>query len=445
MRKSIQIRQDLQTKITAQRAIVEGAKDEKGEKRSLTQEETTNFDTLQDEITALRSELQRAEQFEENERAAAAATATPVTTTTTDSAGDEMRSMKKRYSLHKAIRSQLPNGKLDGVELEIHQETVARAKESGVLIEGVAIPAPSKNRSEQKRADGQTVTQDSGNFGANLVAEELQAPIEFLRPRPILESMGARMLTGLSGNVAFPTNDGGVAASWEGEIDVVPATKTAYGKKTMSPNRLAAYTPISLQNLIQSSPDLEAMTIADLNAVMANALDIAGINGPGSGGVPEGILNLTGLNTVDGGTNGAAPTWEHIVDLETAIHVANANGARMGYLINSATKGRLKKTKHEAGDLGYLMDRDNTINGYNVGVSNLVPSDLTKGTGTNLSAGIFGDFSQLLMGQFGFYDLTVDNITKKKDGNIEIIINAFFDVLARHDKSFAAIKDWIIS
>jgi len=86
----------------------------------------------------------------------------------------------------------------------------------------------------------------------------------------------------------------------------------------------------------------------------------------------------------------------------------------MGYLINAVTKGKLKTTKHEAGDLGYLMAMDNTINGYNVGVSNLVPGDITKGTGTNLSAALFGDWSQLVIGQWGFVDIVLDKSTADK-------------------------------
>lgn len=349
--------------------------------------------------------------------------------------------MLKDYSLHKAIRSQMANGTLDGVELELHQETVKRAKAAGVAITGLAVPMGTA-RSE-KRADGQTVTQDSGAYGGNLVATELQSPIEFLRPQPVLESLGARFMTGLQGNLKFPTNDGGITATWEGEVTEVANTKNAYGSKEMSPKRLAASVLMSLQNIMQSSTDLELMTVQDIRDAVAEAIDRAGINGSGSGNQPLGILNTSGIGSVVGGTNGAAPTWANIVDLETSIFVQNANSARMNYLINPVTRGRLKKTKHEAGDLGYLMATDNTINGYPVGVSNLVPSNLTKGTGTGLSAGIFGDFSQLLIGQWAFLDMSVDDKSRKKEGYIEITVNTFLDLLVRQPKAFAAVKDWV--
>jgi hypothetical protein len=68
----------------------------------------------------------------------------------------------------------------------------------------------------ETRADGQTVTQDAGAFGGNTVATELRGPIDYLRPMPVVEKLGAVFLTGLSGN-GIPKNNGGVVATWEGK------------------------------------------------------------------------------------------------------------------------------------------------------------------------------------------------------------------------------------
>jgi len=214
-----------------------------------------------------------------------------------------------------------------------------------------------------------------------------------------VQGLGATYMSGLSGNVAFPTNDGGIAAAWEGEIDATAKTKTAYGKKTMSPNRLASTVIVSLQNLLQSSVDLERYTIAEINSVIANALDKAAINGSGSGNQPTGILNTSGINVTTGATNGLAPSWAEIVQMETDTFVANANSARMFYLLSPGTRGKLKTTAHTANDAYYLMGTDNSVNGYPVATSYLVPTNLTKCSGTDLLASLFGDWSQLVIGQ----------------------------------------------
>jgi HK97 family phage major capsid protein len=427
MKTSNDLKQERHSLVTAQNDLIKTV-EARSENPNFTEEEQRTFDANDTKIKDLDAQIKRAEAVEDAKKRAAESAGAGA-----GLPGSEEREMDKamkRYSVHKAIRSLLPNQKLDGLELEMHQEFSQRAKDSGVAITGIAMPT-------ELRADGQTVTQDSGGYGANLVATDLQAPVEFLRPKPILREMGATYLSNLSGNVDFPVNDGGITATWEGEIATVDPTKNAYSKKSMTPRRLASTVPVSMQNLFQSNVDLERLTIDEINAVVANALDVDGINGA------SGILNASGTNAVVGGTNGAAPTWAHIVDLESGVYVANANSSRMAYLINAATKGKLKKTKHEAGDLGYLMATDNTINGYMVGVSNLVPGDLTKGTADPVSAGIFGDFSQLIIGQWGFYDLDIDK--KAKEGIYDITVNAFFDTLVRQPKAFSVVKDWDLS
>jgi HK97 family phage major capsid protein len=115
----------------------------------------------------------------------------------------------------------------------------------------------------ETRADGQTVTQDAGAFGGNTVATELRGPIDYLRPMPVLKTW-CSVLTGLSGNVEFLKNNGGVVATWEGEVDPVTNTKTAWGKIAMAPRRLAVSVLVSLQNLAQSSFDMEVYTMNEI-------------------------------------------------------------------------------------------------------------------------------------------------------------------------------------
>nr|WP_299385575.1 phage major capsid protein [Allomuricauda sp.] len=433
-------KQERAQKLKAQKALIDKRK---GEDRAFTEDEKTEFRKLQGEISALDTEIEQLETEAAVEARVAGLTGAPVSTELGQGEEREHKELKKRFSLHKAVRAQLGiNGeKFDGAEAELHQETSKRASAAGISINGIAVPTP---ETPETRADGQTVGEDGGAYGGNLVPETLRSPIEFLEPNPVLRSLGADFIPGLTGKLAFPTDDGGVTASWEGEVDTVPPSKTAFGKKSMEPNRLAVNVLISLENILMSNYNLEMHSVKTMNKRAALKIDEAGINGPGTGNVPLGVLNTTGINLIDGGTNGAAPTWDHLVDLETNVYDANAEASSMAYLINAVTKGRLKKTKHNAGDLGYLMDSANNMNGYKTGVSNLVPKNLAKGSGTNLSAAIFGDWSQLLIGQWGFMDLVADNITRKKDGYIELTLNAFLDVLVKQPKAFSVVKDWII-
>jgi hypothetical protein len=78
-----------------------------------------------------------------------------------------------------------------------------------------------------------------------------------------------------------------------------------------------------------------------------------------------------------------------------------------------------------------------TVNGYRAMASNLLPTTLTKGGFTSiLHGGLFGNWSDLVIGQWGGVDLLVNPFTKGKEANVEIIINAWFDSAVRRAASF---------
>lgn len=441
MKKSTEFIQERAAHIKAQKRLHDAAAKE--QRTELNEAEAAEFRDLQGKIEALNEKIKDAEAYEANLRAIGAGGESQMRKPGGEYA--ELDGMAKRYSIHKAIRSQLPNGeRLSGVELEVHQEMQKRAAEAGQTLSGVGIPT--KFISE-KRYAGQSVTQDGGAFGGNLVATEQQGVIEFLRPNPVVRQLGARYITGLKGNVEFPINQGGIEATWQGEVTTIDPTKNAYGMKGMTPKRLGATVPISLQNLIQSTPDLERLTMDEINAAFDIKLDATAFSGVGTGYVPMGILNAPDTNSNPTGANGGAPTWAQLV--KTGVLVRNANagslaGAKFAWAINPLTTGTLESTQKVSGQAIMLLE-NGKIAGYPFAESTLLPSNLTKGThvATDLSAAIFGDWNQFYIGQWDFVDVVVDNITKKKEGAIEITVNGFFDMMIRQPKAFTVIKDWV--
>jgi len=424
MKKSDQLKVERATLLEAQSLVVNVAKTEK---REMSADENGSFDTAQADIQALDVRIARAEQIEANEVREIENRGIEI-----GAKSVEKNEVKEVFSIHRAIRSQMANGKLEGVEKEVHDRIRASEKPGNITLSGVAIPM---NRA-------QSVTGDTGTKGAALVATDLQSPIDFLRPEPLMKQIGATYISGLTGNLRFPKNEGGIVASWEGETATTSASDNVYGYLDSVPKRLSVTVPISLQNLLQSSVDLEIYTIKEINMAIENALDSAAINGTGTL-QPLGIMNAIGVNDVVTGTDGSAPTWDMIVDSETEVFVANATAGKMNYVMNPKTRGKLKKTKHAAGDLNYIMGVDGNVNGYASAVSNHVPSNLAKGTGTNLSALVFGDFSQLNIHQWGFMDLSVDEYSRKKEGLVEVTVNIFVDVLVKQPKAFSVVKGLI--
>jgi HK97 family phage major capsid protein len=430
------------------------------EKRSFSDEEKTKLVELDKEMKRLAAEIEEQEAIEKRrlDNLARKERAGKDQRRNVKKAKDDERSAVKRYSLLRAIRSQLPNNNepLAGLEKEMHEEALREARSANITdLAGVGVPSfflqfQRAGKTAQKR-DLVVGTTTAGGF---TVDTELGELIPFLRPRLAVEAAGATTLTGLTSNIDFPRNDSTTSATWEGETDSNADDEPSFDRVQMEPHRLGANTPFSKQLLVQSSIDVENMVRRQLERAIAEALDSAAISGD-SGAVssqPDGILNINSINTVTIGTNGGAMTYPKVVEMETKIATDNADFGRLAYLTTPGVRGQLKTTE-KATNTGMFVWSDgplptdpsqprvDEVNGYRAFVSTQVPSDLTKGSGTDLHAMIFGNFEELIIGQWGGLDIVVDPYSQKKKAQIEITANTWWDIAARHPESFCAVSE----
>jgi len=145
------------------------------------------------------------------------------------------------------------------------------------------------------------------------------------------------------------------------------------------------------------------------------------------------------------GTTGGAPTWQNIVDLEKEVAIDNADIGALAFITNPQVRAKLKATAVGTDQRMVWGVNENTLMGYPTYVTTQCPSDLTKTT-TGLSAVIFGNFNDLLVGQWGGWDVIVDPYgTNASQAQVSIYVHSFWDVAVRHAQSFAAIKDAYLS
>lgn len=282
----------------------------------------------------------------------------------------------------------------------------------------------------------------------NLVATSLRTDmyVDALRANMVMGQLGVTYLAGLSGNVDLPRKSTAGSLGMLTEIGSASETAPVTAKATLSPKRIGAYTEVSKQALIQSAMALENMIRDDLVTGAAVLLENQCINGAGTGAEIRGLRNVSGIGAVVGGTNGAAPAWSHVVDLESACANANAEPDRLsGYLLNTKLRGKLKQTQF-ATNLPFIWQNgDQPLNGYRAAVTNNVPSNLTKGTSTTVcSSALFGsDWSMDVIGLFGAPDVTVDPYTKADTGQVKITLNQFADQQHRQPAALAKCDDLI--
>ena len=344
----------------------------------------------------------------------------------------------KQYSIMRAINAMANPGDRAAQEAAGFERACSESvgQRMGKTARGFFMPSDVQKRD---------LTAGTNNAGGFSVATDLRAGdfITALRNAMVLDKMGVRMLTGLQGNVAIPKQSGAATAYWVAENGAPTESQQVLAQITMTPKTVGAFTDISRRLLIQSSIDVESMVTNDLAAVLGLAIQQAAISGPGTGNQPTGLLTAI-TATVLGGTNGLAPTWQNMIDLETGVAQNNADIGSMGYLTNAKVRGKLKSTQKFATTNGQpVWDMgDMPINGYKTGVTNAVPSNLVKGTsGAVCSAILFGNFADLLIGMWGSLDLLVDPYTGGNAGTVRVITLQDCDVAIRNVESFTNMVD----
>lgn len=425
MKKSDELKQLRAGKIEAANTLIEKVETEK---REFSAEEKTQFDALKTETRNFDAQIAHAESIEEMQaRKAAGAMAGGAGAR---AAIDPETREYANFSLVKAVR-EMTQGGVTGFEREVMEEGIKEARKSGIAVSGFAVP----NKAWGARAAIAATSNDA-------IADDAGGFIDALRKKTRVLQMGAQFIPGLVGDYRPPKMTAAGGLTWEGEGDTNAESGAAISGIVMSPKRGSAYTDVSKQFLNQTAFGAEAMLRNDLIQAVAVGLDAAAING--SSLAPTGILNMAGITTVAMGTNGLAPTWAKIVELESSVDTSNALDGTLGYLTTAGMRGKLKTVARDAGS-GIFLWNGTELNGYPAFSSNNVPSTLVKGSsGAICHAIIFGDFSQLIVGQWGVIDLVVDPYTLASKAEVRLTVNVFADVKARHEAAFAAIKDALV-
>lgn len=339
----------------------------------------------------------------------------------------------KRFSISKFIR-EARAGQLTGFEAEMSQEGLKEMRAAGQTSQNnTAIPSFVLRSFDVNNVS--TATE-----GAEFAHVTRMSYLEGLRNALVCQKLGAIYVDGLQGNVAI-VKGGAAAAAWYAEGDAASDTKLAFSTVTMSPKRLQIIAGYTNDLLHQSSLAVDRIIWDELIRAHASSLDAAAFTGSGSSGQPTGILNTLGIGSVAMGSDGGAPTRDALIDLESEVAIDNALFGSLAYVTNAKVAGKMKKVESVQGYPDWLLE-DGKANGYDVVVTNAIPSNLTKGnTSSACSAMIFGNFNELMIGQWGGLDMIIDPFTSKGKAIVEVSALAYHDILVRRPEAFAAIKD----
>jgi HK97 family phage major capsid protein/HK97 family phage prohead protease len=349
----------------------------------------------------------------------------------------------RKYSLGRMVKAQATGDWREaGLEREVNDEI---ARKVGRSAEGIYIP----DSAWAQR--GPLSTAATGGSGAEVVFDDFVPTehrgdmfIEALRARQVLGNLGTTYLSGLTGRIKMPKLATGANAAFVEELADVSDGAGTDGGVTLQPRTMGAFVEMSRLLVMESVPAIEQIIRNDLLASAADRTEFYAINGSGSSGQPTGILNTSGINNLDisSGTDVDSLTWADIIALVKLVEEDNGivNSTAAGFLSHPAVKAKLASTaKVSSTDSVQILDAPWTeLYGQPIEFTSNVPTTLDPGDGGNdASALIYGDFSQLMIAQFGAPSILIDPYSNSKSGTIRMVLHAELDVGVRNAVSFA--------
>lgn len=397
----------------------------KREVREMTDDETSEIDSIKEQIKDLNQQLTELEakiknlRFEdEDEKVDEPSEDEPTENETEnepsgcnepddDNKEDKTnkRNMKKRFSLVRSIRNIVNNSAMNDVDAAVIAEGNKEARKAGINFQG-QIQLPSQRAAVTVTAEGEDV-----------VATDLFDILKPLRAKNVLSQAGAKFMSGLVGNVQVPVMSKS-NVTWEGETATAKDGAGTFSHVTLSPKRLTAFVDISKQMIAQDSVDVESAIREDLVNAINSKLEETVLGAvEGSATQPAGIFNVIKPTAV--------ADFAALVTKESDVEDANVIG-ECKYILSNKAKAALRSMAKGTKSTQLVYE--------NGSVDGTVALNTSNVAGKNY---VYGDFSNLAIGSWGGVDLTVDPYTKAADGMIRIVVNMYVDAQILRTAAFA--------
>ena len=283
--------------------------------------------------------------------------------------------MEKRYSLMKELRSALETGKsFNLADVEARAYSVADEADDVVATDIYDIWSP-------------------------------------LRSKNVLVQAGAQVITGIKNNVQIPLMSA-VSANWASETGAAQDGSGTFTSKKLTPKRITAKYPISLQLLAQDSIGVENAIRADIQKCINSKLEATLLgNAAGDDDKPAGLFYApeTGSTVVEIGT------FADVCNFEGKVEEANFEGGK--YIMSPKAKAALRNMPKSNKSTQLVMEAGQ-VDGTDAFVTSHVADKKL----------IYGDFSNIVIATWDNVMVDVVRDTASVgNGQVTIVVNAFCD------------------
>ncbi|HFW6730602.1 TPA: phage major capsid protein [Escherichia coli] len=309
--------------------------------------------------------------------------------------------MEKTFDLNNVIRSLVDGAALGANEAEYSAMAAGAAMQRGRAARGgsVFVPAAALRAASE------------GNTKATLTAvtdEKLltESYIEMLLPASCLGRLGVTVLSGLNSPIAVPkmTASSVDAFGFVDENGSAPESKATFENVKMAPKTFAGGNPISRQSL-KTVPNIATLITDHINKAVRIKLEQLILSDKDNTRGPKGLVK----QLVDGGrvTKKAAFSYKDFLKEIAALTDAGVPAQSIKFAMSGATAAELESTLKDNGVSGYIIE-NGKLAGYDVVTSGVIPADHI----------VLGDFSGIMIGEWGGLELDMDDTTYRAQSAI---------------------------
>ncbi|HBA3159641.1 TPA: major capsid protein [Escherichia coli] len=309
--------------------------------------------------------------------------------------------MEKTFDLNNVIRSLVDGAALGANEAEYSAMAAGAAMQRGRAARGgsVFVPAAALRAASE------------GNTKATLTAvtdEKLltESYIEMLLPQSVLGRLGVTVLSGLNAPIAVPkmTASSVDAFGFVDENGAAPESKAEFANVKMAPKTFAGGNPIS-RSSIKTVPGIATLITDHINKAVRIKLEQLILSDKDNTRGPKGLVK----QLVDGGrvTKKAAFSYKDFLKEIAALTDAGVPAQSIKFAMSGATAAELESTLKDNGVSGYIIE-NGKLAGYDVVTSGVIPADHI----------VLGDFSGIMIGEWGGLELDMDDTTYRAQSAI---------------------------
>ncbi|ENR2022354.1 phage major capsid protein [Escherichia coli] len=309
--------------------------------------------------------------------------------------------MEKTFDLNNVIRSLVDGAALGANEAEYSAMAAGAAMQRGRAARGgsVFVPAAALRAASE------------GNTKATLTAvtdEKLltESYVEMLLPASCLGRLGVTVLSGLNAPIAVPkmTTSSVDAFGFVDENGAAPESKAEFANVKMAPKTFAGGNPISRQSL-KTVPNIATLITDHINKAVRIKLEQLILSDKDNTRGPKGLVK----QLVDAGrvTKKAAFSYKDFLKEIAALTDAGVPAQSIKFAMSGATAAELESTLKDNGVSGYIIE-NGKLAGYDVVTSGVIPADHI----------VLGDFSGIMIGEWGGLELDMDDTTYRAQSAI---------------------------